>query len=376
MSQENTNIHVIELRSDTFTKPSAKMREAMKNAEVGDSGYDEDPTTNKLQEVVAEMLGKEHALFFPSSTMCNLAAVMAHCYERGSEAIIGDLSHYNMWEQGGISQVAGVYVKQIENLKDGTFDLEKLVSLISEDDRGCPVTKLICLENTQNYCGGRILPLSFVEKVANVCKENNIFLHLDGARILNAAVGSNTDVKEICKYFDSVNICFSKGVGAPVGSALAGSKEFIRRAARARQVLGGSLRQSGVLTACCLTGLEDYKEKIALDHKNAKTLAEGIVKRSHGLLHVDLECVETNIILVRSTDKRLESKNLIKRLAEVKDEEIEVLKGRNCVKFGIIDKHRMRVLTHCDVSENDVQLALNKIELVCLNFVKSDGASL
>jgi len=373
MSTNGQNdVHVIELRSDTFTKPSKKMQVAMSNAEVGDAVYDEDPTTNKLQEVMADLLGKEAAIFLPSSTMSNLIAVMSHCTVRGCEFITGSLSHYHMWEQGGSSQIACVYSKQIENLDDGTFDLEKLVSYINDStDRQCTKTQLVCIENTHNYTGGRVLPLDFIEKLGKICVENDMKLHMDGARLMNAAVASNQDVKTICKNVDSVNICFSKGLGAPVGAILAGSKEFIARAIRARSALGGGMRQSGVLTAACLVGLEDFNERLQKDHLNAKRLAEGIKKHSYGLLLLTPEDIVTNIIHVTITNKKLDNKTLIRRLKEVTEEEAKALGQKICVNFGYIDKYKLRILTHCDVSENDVDLVLKKLDYVCQEYSKT-----
>jgi threonine aldolase len=230
---------------------------------------------------------------------------------------------------------------------------------------------MIYLFSTQNYCGGRVLSMDFIQKVNELCKENDIKLHLDGSRVLNAAVASNTDPKEICKYFNSINLCLSKGVGAPVGSILTGDREFIERAARARQVLGGAMRQSGVLAAAALVGLGNIDIQLRKDHENAKLLAEGIQAKSNGLLFVDVSNIQTNIIHARITNKRIDSNTLLNRLIQITDDEQKALTGRFVVRLGYIDKYNLRILTHCDVNTNDILMAIKKINYVTNELIKN-----
>jgi threonine aldolase len=244
--------------------------------------------------------------------------VMSHCYERGSEVVVGDLSHYNLWEQGGIGQIAQVYAKQIENLPDGTFDLSKLEKMIPDhSDPHCSQTRLVCIENTHNWCGGKILPTKFLDNLHEFCSSRNIKIHVDGSRIMNASVATRTSVKELCKHCDSINFCFSKSVGAPVGSILIGSRDFIQRAERVRKVLGGSMRQTGVLAAACLYGLEHAEENMKLDNQNAKNLAIGIEKATHGVVHVNSKDVQTNIVHMKILKPGLTVAEFITRLATV-----------------------------------------------------------
>lgn len=216
-----------------------------------------------------------------------------------------------------------------------------------------------------------MLPTDFMEKMYELCKENDIKLHLDGSRVLNAAVASNTDPKDICKYFNSINLCLSKGVGAPVGSILAGDREFIDRAARARQVLGGAMRQSGVLAAAALVGLDSVDKQLRKDHENAKLLAQGIQEQSNGLLFVDVPNVQTNIVHARINNKRIDSNTLLNRLTNITDDEENVLNGRYVVRLGYIDKYNLRILTHCDVNTNDILIAIKKINYVSSELLKN-----
>ena len=271
----------IDLRSDTVTKPTPEMREAMAEAEVGDDVYMDDPTVNKLQAKAAEMLGKEDSLFVPSGTMGNLLALLVHC-QRGDEVIVGDKSHIYMNEAGGMSALGGIYPHPVVNQVDGTLLLDDILASIQAEDVHHTITRLICLENTQNSCGGVPLSVEYTRAVGKIARENNLLLHIDGARIFNAATALNVSVKELAEPADSVMFCLSKGLVAPVGSMLVGSKKFIDRARHLRKMLGGGMRQVGVLAAAGLISLEKMSTRLGQDHARAKSLFEGL-KQVQGL---------------------------------------------------------------------------------------------
>ncbi len=271
----------IDLRSDTVTKPTPEMREAMAEAEVGDDVYGDDPTVNKLQVKAAEMLGKEAALFVPSGTMGNLLAILVHC-ARGEEVICGDKSHVYVNEAGGMAALGGVYPHPIPNQADGTLRLEDIRAAIQPDDSHRTITRLVCIENTQNVCGGLVLGVEYTRQVGQLAKEHGLKFHIDGARIFNAAAALNVDIKELVAPADSVMFCLSKGLVAPVGSMLVGSKEFIARAHRLRKMLGGGMRQVGVLAAAGIVSLETMTGRLKQDHARAKNLYEAL-KQAQGL---------------------------------------------------------------------------------------------
>jgi threonine aldolase len=264
-----------DLRSDTVTKPTPEMREAMAEAEVGDDVYMDDPTVNKLQEKAAEMLGKEDSLFVPSGTMGNLLALLAHC-QRGDEVIVGDKSHIYVNEAGGMSALGGIHPRPIKNQADGSLALDDILASIQTVDVHHTITRLICLENTQNICGGVALSAEYTQQVGEIARENNLSLHIDGARIFNAAAALNVDVKELVAPADSVMFCLSKGLVAPVGSMLVGSQKFIARARHLRKMLGGGMRQVGVLAAAGLISLETMTARLGQDHARARILFEGL----------------------------------------------------------------------------------------------------
>ena len=251
--QQQQHLHhqpqrVIDLRSDTVTKPSSLMRKVMFEAEVGDDVFEEDPTVNKLEHRVATMFGKESSLFLPTGTMSNLAATMSWCGSRGSEAIVGSSSHIYLYEQSNIAQIAGVSPHVLPNQPDGTIDLNLIERGIRANNIHFPVTELISIENTHNYCGGRIIPSTYLESLYQLAKSNKIPVHLDGARIWNAASASGTTLSRLAESADSITACLSKGLGAPAGSMLIGPSSFIKKARRIRKALGGGMRQSGVAT--------------------------------------------------------------------------------------------------------------------------------
>jgi len=292
-----SDMDYIDLRSDTVTKPTPEMREAMAEAEVGDDVYGDDPTVNQLQEKAAEMLGKEAALFVPSGTMGNLLALLVHC-SRGEEVIVGDKSHIYVNEAGGMAALGGIFPHPVPNQKDGTLRLDDIRASIQPDDSHRTITRLICLENTQNICGGVPLTAGYTAQVGQIASEHGLKFHIDGARIFNAAAALDVDVKQLVAPADSVMFCLSKGLVAPVGSMLVGSQDFIARAHRLRKMLGGGMRQVGVVAAAGLVSLEKMTGRLKQDHARAKILFEGlkqvpglavVAQPSSNMVYFDLE---------------------------------------------------------------------------------------
>lgn len=266
----------IDLRSDTVTLPTEKMRAAMASAELGDDVYGEDPTVNQLQRMAAERLGKEDALFVPSGTMGNLAAVLTHC-GRGDEVIMGDCAHTFLYEAGGISALGGVHPFTIPNQPDGTLLISDIKQAVRPNDAHFPKSKLLILENTHNRCGGVALSRQYMLDAAKAAREAGLLIHLDGARIFNAAVDQSVQVVELVGMVDSVTFCLSKGLCSPVGSVMCGSREFIAQAHRIRKQLGGGMRQAGVLAAAGIIALEEMVDRLAEDHLHAAELAYGLI---------------------------------------------------------------------------------------------------
>jgi len=267
----------IDLRSDTVTHPTPAMREAMYRAEVGDDVYGEDPTVNRLEQMAAERLGKEAGLFVVSGTMGNLVALLTHC-GRGDEAILGDRSHSYLFEQGGMAALGGITPRPIPNQPDGTLRLEDVEGAIRGDNVHFPRTRLVCLENTHNMCNGTPLTADYTAQVAHLAHDRGLRVHLDGARIFNAAAALGVAAREMVREVDSVMFCLSKGLCAPVGSLLCGDADFIAEARRTRKVVGGGMRQAGVLAAAGVVALEQLTERLAEDHLRAKHLAEGLAE--------------------------------------------------------------------------------------------------
>ncbi len=266
----------IDLRSDTVTQPTDAMRQAMLHAEVGDDVYGEDPGVNALEAFGARLLGKQAALFVPSGTMSNLLAVMSHC-QRGEGAILGNAAHIYRYEAQGSAVLGSVALQPLPMQRDGTLAFDDIKAALAPDDAHFVQTRLICLENTHN---GKVLPLSYLQEMGAFVAERGLKLHLDGARLFNAAVASETPVEVIAAPFDSISICLSKGLGAPVGSLLVGSHDFIARARRLRKMLGGGMRQAGILAQAGLFALEQHVTRLADDHRRAKRLAEGLAALS------------------------------------------------------------------------------------------------
>ena len=281
----------VDLRSDTVTRPSAQMRAAMADAEVGDDVFGDDPTVNALQERAARMLGFEAALFFPSGTQSNLAALMSHC-KRGDEYLVGQEAHTYRYEAGGGAVLASVQPQPLANRPDGTMDLADVEAAIKPDDPHFARTRLLALENT---IGGKVIPQAWMVDALALAKRYGLATHLDGARIFNAAVKQGIPASELCRGFDTVSACLSKGLGAPAGSVLAGPRELIGRAKRARKILGGGMRQAGIIAAAGLFALEHNVDRLAEDHANATRLAELL----YGLADIAVEPVQTNMVFLR-----------------------------------------------------------------------------
>lgn len=330
---------IIDLRSDTVTKPSQAMRKAMMEAEVGDDVYGDDQTVNRLEEMMAKRTGFEAALFTASGTQANLVGIMSHC-ERGDEYIVGQQAHTYKYEAGGAAVLGSIQPQPIEFEPDSTLNLSKVEKKIKPDDFHFARTRLLCLENTQN---GKPLPLSYLKEAQSFCKKHRLQLHLDGARLFNAAVAQNIDIEAITRYFDSTSICLSKGLGAPVGSVLCGSKEFIARARRWRKMVGGGMRQAGILTAAGIYALEHNVARLAEDHQNAIHLASGLQQFAEHGLHI--ESVATNMVFVKM------DKTLAGKLAEdIKESGILISPGKIT-----------RLVTHLDVNIKDIDFVLVKI---------------
>jgi threonine aldolase len=284
-------MEIIDLRSDTVTWPTQEMRDAMARAEVGDDVYGEDPTVNRLQEISAERMGKEAALFVPSGAMGNLAALLAHC-QRGDEVILGDLSHPYLYEGGAMAALGGIQPRTLRNQPDGTLLLEEIELAIRENDPHYPITRLIALENTHNRCNGVPLTTEYTKSVGDLARKNKLALHIDGARIFNAAVALGIPAKKLVAPADSITFCLSKGLCAPVGSVLCGSKEFIVKALRVRKQLGGGMRQAGILAAAGIIALEKMIDRLEEDHARAKRLADVLSQISQ----ISISSPFTNIV--------------------------------------------------------------------------------
>lgn len=323
---------LIDLRSDTVTRPTPAMRAAMAVAEVGDDVYGEDPTVNRLEAQAAEMVGMEAALFVASGTQSNLLALMAHC-GRGDEYIAGQDAHCYRYEGGGGAVLGSIQPQPLEFEPDGTLDLVKVAAAVKPTDPHFARTRLLCLENTQ---AGKVLPLDYLARARAFARERGIALHLDGARVFNAAVSQGVPVREIARHVDSVSVCLSKGLGAPVGSVLCGGRELVAAARRWRKTLGGGMRQAGVLAAAGIVALSDHVERLAEDHENARKLARGLAEVAG--IDVDHAAVQTNMVFVRVAEPVVEPLS-------------RFLKERGILVAG---RGRLRLVTHLDITADDV----------------------
>ncbi|BFI28388.1 threonine aldolase [Marchantia polymorpha subsp. ruderalis] len=350
LEKSSDTSRIVDLRSDTVTKPTALMRIAMAEALVDDDILAADPTAAKLQERMANVFGKEAGLFVPSGTMGNLIAVLVHCEVRGCEVIIGSESHIHVYEQGGISTLGGVYPHVVPNEVDGTMDLRKVEAAIRPNDEHFPISRLICIENTHNRCGGRCLSAEYTDQIGDLAKSYGLKFHIDGARIFNASAALGVSVDRLCKAADSVSICLSKGLAAPVGSVLVGSYEFIAKARRLRKALGGGMRQIGVLCAPGLISLNHMVQRLDCDHRNARLLAEGL--ESIRGLRVDVDSVETNIVFIEVTSESpLGAKEIC-----------EALKQQGILVMHMDRTTRIRLVTHYHITEDDARLALSAFQ--------------
>lgn len=335
----------IDLRSDTVTKPTPEMREAMAEAEVGDDVYRDDPTVNRLEELAAEILGKEAALFVPSGTMGNLLALLVHC-QRGDEVIVGNKSHIYLNEVGGMSALGGIQPCPIPNQTDGTLAPDDILASIRTEDVHHPITRLVCLENTQNVCGGVPLTLEYTRRVGALAQRNHLALHIDGARIFNSAVAQNVSARELVEPADSVMFCLSKGLAAPIGSMLVGTNKFIARARHVRKMLGGGMRQVGIVAAAGIISLEKMTKRLGEDHARAKKLAEGL-RQVKGLV-VDTGSPYTNMVYLNLSENiPLDTQQITQRMK----------------KHGVLvdpeNTRRFRLVTHYWIDDDAVEKTIS-----------------
>jgi threonine aldolase len=330
--------HWIDLRSDTVTLPTPAMRDAMAKAEVGDDVYGEDPTINRLQQVLAELAGTEAGLFLPSATQSNLVALLTHC-DRGDEYLVGSEAHCYQFEAGGAAVLGGIQPFPMALDENGRLDLEKVRAAVKPDDPHFPRTRLLALENTWN---GRVLPLDYLAEMRELARCHELKLHLDGARVFNAAVALGCELSEITRYADSVSVCLSKGLGAPVGAVLLGSREFIRAALRWRKITGGGMRQAGILAAAGLYALTHHVDRLAEDHRRAKRLAEGLREAGH-----EVEEPQTNMVFVWLT--RTSREEFTARLAA------------HNIRADFHFPSRARMVTHLDISDEDIEAVIRAL---------------
>ncbi|MFL2989084.1 MAG: low-specificity L-threonine aldolase [Candidatus Neomarinimicrobiota bacterium] len=340
-------MHTIDLRSDTVTLPTKEMREAISNAELGDDVFQEDPTINNLEKLAAKKFNKEAAIFLPSGTMANLVAVLTHC-NRGDEVILGDESHTFLYEAGGISSFGGVHSRQLKNHNDGTIHLNDIKNAIRKKDVHFPPSRLICLENTHNRCFGMPLEINYVNEVADIAKNNDMYVHVDGARIFNAAVATGSTVADLTKNVDTVSFCLSKGLSAPSGSLLCGNKKFIYKARFNRKALGGGMRQAGILAAAGIVAIDNMSSKIIEDHRNAKALADGIAKID-GII-IETEKIKTNIIYFKLDHPKVNSESLL-----------DIMNKKN-IRFFELGPNWFRLVTHSGISKENIDYVISEFD--------------
>ena len=342
--------NVIDLRSDTVTLPTPAMFDAILEAELGDDVMGEDPTTNRLEALAAERMGKEAALFVPSGTMANLICLLGHC-DRGDEAIIGDVAHMFLLETGGCAVVGGIHPRTVRNQPDGTLDLNDIDAAVRDSgDTHQPRSRLICLENTHNRCGGAVLTVDYMAQVRTLADQHGLLIHLDGARIFNAAVALGEPPSVVARDADSLSFCLSKGLSAPVGSLVCGKADFVQRARRNRKMLGGGMRQVGVLAAAGIVALETMVDRLPEDHANARQLAEGLA----GLHEIALDParVQTNIVIFELATDAVSPVTFASDLAA---------KG---VRLHAIGGRRFRAVTHHGIDAADIDRALRAVREV------------
>jgi threonine aldolase len=350
MLAEEEAMDYVDLRSDTVTKPTPEMREAMAEAEVGDDVYRDDPTVNRLEELAAEMLGKQAAIFVPSGTMGNLIALLVHCH-RGHEVIIGNQSHIYLNEAGGMSALGGIQPCPVQNQPDGKLALDDILSSIRSEDVHHPITRLICLENTQNICGGVPLTAAYTRQVGEIARKNGLALHIDGARIFNSAAAQNVSVRELVAPADSVMFCLSKGLAAPIGSMLVGTKEFIARARHIRKMLGGGMRQVGVMAAAGIISLEKMTKRLSDDHARAKKLADGL-RQVDGLV-LDSDSPYTNMVYFNLADG-----------VQTNAQQVTQKMKEHGVLVDPENSRRFRLVTHYMIDDSAVEKTVSEFQNV------------
>jgi len=331
---------LIDLRSDTVTRPSAEMRRVMAAAPVGDDVWGDDPTVIKLERLSAEMMGTQSALYVASGTMSNLLAIISHC-QRGEEYIVGQDAHTYKYEAGGAAVLGSVQPQPLQLEEDGSIALERIRAAIKPDDFHFAITRLLCLENT---IGGKVLPMGYIEAASQLAQSHGLLNHLDGARVFNASVKLGINVQDIACHFDSISVCLSKGLGAQVGSVLCGSEDFIKQARRWRKMLGGGLRQAGIIAAGGIYALENNIDRLQEDHDNAAMLGKGLAEIEE--LDVDLDKVQTNMVFLRTRNGHYQA------LADY-------LQSHNIL---IESAEKIRLVTHLDISSDDIQKVITTIK--------------
>ncbi|KAG0729922.1 putative low-specificity L-threonine aldolase 1 [Chionoecetes opilio] len=357
-------LHIVDLRSDTVTQPCREMKSAMVSAALGDDAFTEDPTVKTLEVKVATLLEKEAALFVPSGTMANLVCVMAHCWHRGSEVIVGDKSHINISAKGGMAQIGGIHHHTIKNKPDGTFSLDEVQSIVRNNNDNWSSQFLVCVENTHNMVGGKALPIHWMDELGSVCSQLDVLVHCDGARLMNAAVALGTNPARLVQSCDSVSLCLNKGLGTPMGSVIAGGKDFISRATKIRKILGGGLHQAGFVAAAGMWALDHQVPKLSADHAHARAIAQCVHEEHSSAITVDLKSVQTNIALLHCDNIRVDAKKLCQRLASVTDTESDELEEQVVVMMMPVTDTSVRFMTHCDVRKDDVKAVIKKLRYV------------
>ncbi len=349
-------MRIVDLRSDTVTLPTEEMREAIKNAELGDDVFHEDPTVNRLEEMAAQKMGKKSALLVTSGTQANLVAILSHT-KRGDEAILEADSHTYNFEVGGLSAVGGLLAKPLRG-KMGVLDPRDVEQAVSPKDVHRPETTLVCLENTHNLAGGTVVSPTQIEAIWKVAEKHGLKVHMDGARIFNAAIALNVDVKELTRHVDSVMFCLSKGLSCPIGSVVAGNQEFIERARKWRKMLGGGMRQAGIIAAPGIIALEKMINRLKDDHRNARILAEKLAKTDG--ISINLETVQTNIVVFDVRNLEVTATQFTQKLRE------------HGVKSLPRSETAIRMVTHRGIEKEDIEYAIESIDKVVNSLRKGD----
>ncbi len=337
-------MNIIDLRSDTVTLPTKEMMDAIQNAKLGDDVLEDDFVVKKLEDETAKLIGKDSALFVPSGTMGNLISIMVHC-PRGSEVILGDKSHTFKYEAGGISALGGIHSAQLPNNSDGTIDIDKIKTSIREDNVHFPRTDCISLENSHNLCNGSPINIDYLSQVYNIAQENNLKVHTDGARIFNSSVALNLDLKELTKYTDSITFCLSKGLSAPIGSMVCGTKEFIYHARRTRKILGGGMRQVGILASAGLISISKMTNQLKTDHLHLSQLANGLSQIKN--IEINPNNYKTNILYFSIKNNPFSDEEFIQHME------------KQGIRFFALSKNKFRLVTHSGISDKDIHFTLN-----------------